>query len=89
MQLIRLAADGQISTVACFIKCIILDHSSATSAILYNEATNSTTAGADLLTIHNSTSELTKVIIFPGRGARFFTGCYCDYNAGTIYYALG
>jgi hypothetical protein len=89
MDYIRIVGDTQISTVACFIKSIILDHSSATSLILYNEATSAKTASADLLTVHNSTSELTKVITFPGRGLRFNTGCYCDWNAGTIYYALG
>jgi hypothetical protein len=89
MDYIRIAADTQISTVACFIKSIILDHSSATSLILYNEATSAKTAGADFLTVRNTTSELTKVITFPGRGLRFNTGCHCKYNAGTIYYALG
>jgi len=87
---IRIAADTQLAKGTYYIKAVILDHSEATSAIFYNEADNSTTAGADLLTIHNSSSELTKMLVFPGkRGIRFNTGVYIDYNAGTIYVIPG
>ena len=89
MDYIRVVADTQISTVPCFIKSIVLNHSSATSLVLYNEATSNKTAGADVFTLQSDATELTKVIIFPGRGLRFYTGCYLDYNAGTVYYAMG
>jgi len=88
--MIRIAADTQLATTTYFIKAIYLDHSEATSAIFYNEADSSKTEGADLLTIHNSASELTKCVVFPGiRGVRFPVGCYIDYTAGTLYIIPG
>lgn len=89
MNLIRIVADTQVSTKACFIKMIILDHSAATSLVLYDEADSSKTAASKKLTLRNTAEEKTKTIIFPGRGLRLPNGCYIDYNAGEIFYGIG
>ena len=89
MDLIRIVADTQVSTVACFIKCIILDHSSGTFCEIFDEADTSETDAARKLTLRNSATELTKIIIFPGRGLRLPTGCFIAYEAGEIFYAKG
>lgn len=90
MKVLRVTADTQIATGICYIKQVILDHSSATSAIIYNEDGSSKTAAAKVLTIHNSETELTAQITFPGkRGIRLSDGCYIDYNAGEVYLVMG
>lgn len=88
MDLVRIVASTQVSTVACFIKMIILDHSAGTFLEVFDEATNSQTDASKKLYLRNSTTELTKIIEFPGRGLRLPTGCYIVYDAGEIFYAL-
>lgn len=89
MDLIRIVADTQVRTSACFIKCIILDHASGTFCEIFNEADSSETDAARRLTLRNSTTELTKMVVFPGRGLRLETGCFIAYEAGEIFYAVG
>ena len=85
----RIVASTQVSTVACFLKMIVLDHSSATFLEIFDEATSSQTDAVKKLYLRNSSVELTKEIIFPGRGLRLPNGCYIVYAAGEIFYAMG
>jgi len=89
MDLIRIVKDTQVSTVACFLKMIILSHTGATDCEVYDEATLNQTVAQRKLYLRSSTYELTKIITFPGRGLRLPTGCFIDWKAGEIWVGLG
>lgn len=89
MDLIRVVADTQVSKVACFMKMIILSHTSATDCEVYDEATNTQTVAKRKLYLRSTTYELTKVVTFPGRGLRLPAGCFIDWKAGEIWVGLG
>ncbi|GAG72707.1 unnamed protein product [marine sediment metagenome] len=91
MDLIRINTSTQVSTVACFIKMLVLDCGGSASVALriYDEATSSETTASRKLTMRNTEGELTKVIIFPGRGLRLPNGCWMAYEGGEVFYALG
>lgn len=89
MDLIKIGADTQASTVPCFIKMLVLDHNAATTVALYNEGDATHTAGKMRFSMRNSANELTRIVIFPGRGLRFPDACAIDWAAGVVYYAVG
>ena len=89
MDLIKIGADTQVSMTPCFIKMLVLDHAAATTVALYNEASATHTAGLKRFSMRNSANELTRIVIFPGRGLRFETACAIDWAAGDVYYAKG
>lgn len=69
----------QLTNDITFIKSIILDRGSATSATIYDEATGGTTT--EFMTVHNSTSRLTVPIIL-ANPAQLENGCYVVPEAG-------
>jgi len=89
MDLIKIGADTQVSLKGCFIKMLVIDHSTATVVALYNEADNSHTAAKRKFSMRTTAEELYKAEIFPGRGLRFGTACHIDWTAGDVYYGLG
>lgn len=89
MDLIKIGADTQVSTVPCFIKCLVIDHSAATVLALYNEADATHTAGLKKFSMRTTAESLYKMVVFPGRGLRFETACAIDWAAGDVYYAKG
>ena len=89
MDLIKIGADTQVSTKGCFIKMLVIDHSVATVLALYNEADGSHTAAKKKFSTRTTAEELSKIVVFPGRGLRFGTACHIDWTAGDVYYGLG
>lgn len=89
MDLIKIGADAQVSLKGCFIKMLVLDHSAATVLAVYNEADGSHTAAKRKFSMRTTAEELTKVVVFPGRGLRFGEACHIDWTAGDVYYGLG
>ena len=89
MDLIKIGADTQVSTVPCFIKCLVIDHNAATVLALYNEGDDTHTAGLKKFSMRTTAEKLYEYIIFPGRGLRFSTACQIDWTAGDVYYAVG
>ncbi|TET08514.1 MAG: hypothetical protein E3J83_03490 [Candidatus Atribacteria bacterium] len=89
MDLIRVVANTQVSTVACFMKMIILSHTIATDCEVYNEATNAQTVAKRKLYLRSNAQCLTKIVVFPGRGLRLQEGCFIDWKAGEIWVGMG
>ena len=89
MDLIKIGADTQVSLKGCFIKMLVIDHNAATVLAVYNEADATHTAGLKKFSMRTTAEELTKIVIFPGRGLRFGTACQIDWTAGDVYYGLG
>jgi len=89
MDLIKIGADTQVSTVPCFIKMLVLDNATATVLALYNEADASHTAATKRFSMRTTAEKLYDYVIFPGRGLRFETACHIDWTAGDVYYAVG
>ncbi|MFZ7134339.1 MAG: hypothetical protein ACOWWR_18490 [Eubacteriales bacterium] len=79
----KFTADGNINHQVV-IRKIILEHSEATTAVIYNEATNDHTAGKLECTVRNTTGNLVGEIDFGESGTLFNEGCGVDYNAGTV-----
>ncbi|MCK4576246.1 hypothetical protein KAU34_07550 [candidate division WOR-3 bacterium] len=89
MDLIKVGADTQVSIKGCFIKMLVIDHSAATTVALYNEGDATHTAAKMRFSMRSTANELTKMVIFPGRGLRFPDACALDWAAGVVYYGLG
>jgi hypothetical protein len=89
MDLIKIGADTQVSTKGCFIKMLVIDHNAATVLAVYDEGDATHTAAKKKFSVRTTAEELTKMVIFPGRGLRFGTACHIDWTAGDVYYGLG
>ena len=77
-------ANTIVRNDTCRIKKIILEHSSATTAVIYDEADGSATAGNKVWTLRNTTTVLSDEIDFGEEGIQFTYGCYIDWNAGSV-----
>ena len=89
MDLQRIVSDLQVRIHPCFLKMIILSHTSATDCEVYNEATNTQTVAKRKLWLRTTANELTKAITFPGRGLRLEEGLFIDWKAGEIWVGMG
>lgn len=72
----------QLTNDITFIKTIILDHTSATDVIIYDEATGGTTK--KFITIRNTTQMLTMPIILDDP-AQLDNGCYLVLDGGSVW----
>ena len=71
----------QLTNDITFIKTLIFDHSSASSVVIYD---NASTASGEFMTIHNTTNELTKPIILKN-AAQLENGCRIVPSAGRLW----
>ena len=74
--------NTQLTNDITFIKTLIYDHSSASSVVIYDEASGGTTT--EFMTIHNTAEELTKPIILKN-AAQLENGCYVVPAAGRLW----
>jgi len=71
-----------VTNYRTFIKTIIFDHSAASSVIIYDVATASTTT--EFMTIRNTAEQLTVPIILENP-AQLENGCYIVPSAGKVW----
>lgn len=77
--------DTQVCNGPCRIKKIALEHSSATTAVIYDEVkSDGLTSAKKVWTLRALTNKLTDEIDFGDKGAFFHEGCYVDHNAGIV-----
>ena len=80
-------ADTTVCNGPCRVKKVCLYHTSATTADIYDEADDSTTAAKKVWTLatHGTTTIIFKdEIDFGDEGAFFNYGCHIDWTAGEI-----
>lgn len=77
--------DKQVCNAPCRIKKLALEHSAATTALIYDQfRTNGLTAGKKVWTLRTLANKLTDEIDFGDEGALFHEGCYVDHNNGIV-----
>lgn len=77
--------DTQVCNDHCRVKKLALEHSSATTAVIYDEVkSDGLTAGKKVWTLRVLTNKLTDEIDFGDEGAFFHEGCYVDHNNGIV-----
>ena len=73
--------DTQLTNFRTFIKTMIFDHSSASSVVIYD---NASTASGEFMTIRNTAEELTKPVILKN-AAQLENGCRIVPTAGKLW----
>lgn len=79
----KFTADGNLNHPVV-VRKVILEHSSATTAAVYNEGSDSHTAALLICTVRNTTTALVTEVDFGEEGTVFKNGCGIDWNAGTV-----
>ena len=84
-KIMRLAAVKQLAiNVPIIIYGARLVHTVATTAAIYDEADNSSTAGVKKISLTVMANQLTDEVVFP-QGLKFTAGCYVAWVAGEIF----
>jgi hypothetical protein len=83
-KVVKIGEDTQVCNAPCIVKKVALYHTSATTAVIYNEKDSDKTAGNMIFTLGNTTSNLHAEIDFGDKGAFFNEGLYIDWNAGMV-----
>jgi hypothetical protein len=81
---IKIAADTVICNAPCKVRSIQLYHTAATTADIYDEASDSKTAGKLVWTLGNSTTVFHDFIDFGPEGQAFDEGLFIDHNDGMV-----
>jgi len=77
-------ADTVVSNSPCIVKKIILYYAGTTTALIFNEATGSFTAGNRVWTLTSSTTIPRDEIDFGIEGAFFHLGCAINWTVGEV-----
>ena len=77
-------ADTVVSNSPCRVKRIVLYYAGATTALIFNEADGSFTAGNRVWTLTSSATIPRDEIDFGIEGAFFHLGCAINWTAGEV-----